>query len=120
MTGFSSRSITWKISLITVLLNERTMSLAAVTRYTVRAGELLAGAILFVVGLIHLIAGVPTALLPVIGGLGLLATAFAIAPITRRKYRQHASRRDDVMITVATLGIAIISLLLFVGLANLF
>lgn len=96
------------------------MSLAAVTRYTVSAGELLAGAILFVVGLIHLIAGVPTALLPAIGGLGLLATAFAIAPITRRKYRQHASRRDDVMIIVATLGIATISLLLFVGLAHLF
>lgn len=95
------------------------MAIRTVARYTVSAGELVAGILLLGVGLVHVIAGVPTALLPVIGGLGLLAAAIAIAPVTRQKFRQHASLRDDLVLAAATLAIGTICLLSFGWIATL-
>lgn len=94
-------------------LEIKTVAVHEVARYTVSAGELVAGSLLLGVGLVHVVVGVPTALLPVLGGLGLLAAGIAIAPVIRRRFRQHASLRDDLILAAATLLIGAVCLLAF-------
>jgi len=94
------------------------MAVATVARYTGSALDLTLALGLLGVAVVHAAAGVPTALLPAIGGLGLLGAAVALAPRTRRRFRQNATGREDVMLFLGTLTIAALTLGGFIALAR--
>jgi hypothetical protein len=94
------------------------MAVARVARYTGSALDLTLALGLLGVAAVHAAAGVSTAVLPAIGGLGLLGAAVALAPLTRHRFRQNATDRDDVMLFLGTLAVAALTLGGFVALAH--
>ncbi|MFC5971392.1 hypothetical protein ACFPYI_08635 [Halomarina salina] len=84
------------------------MAVASVARYTGSALDLTLALGLLGIAALHAAAGVFTAVLPAIGGLGLLGAAVALAPVSRRRIRRHATGRDDVILFVGTLVVATI------------
>lgn len=84
------------------------MAVASVARYTGSALDLTLALGLLGIAALHAAAGVFTAVLPAIGGLGLLGAAVALAPVSRRRVRHHATGRDDVILFVGTLVVATI------------
>ncbi|MHC3381493.1 hypothetical protein [Haloarcula sp. H-GB5] len=96
------------------------MAVASVARYTGSALDLTIGVGLLGIAALHAAAGIPIAILPAIGGIGLLGAAVALAPISRRRLRQHATARDDAMLFVGTLVVAAITLVGFFVLGTTF
>ena len=96
------------------------MTLQNAARYTVSTGEAVAGVALLGIAALHAAAGVPTALLPAIGGVGLLGAAVAVSPPTRNRFRGHASSSEDALLVVSTALVAAVCLLVFTGLGVLF
>ena len=96
------------------------MAVATVARYTGSALDLTLALGLLGIAALHAAAGVPTAFLPAIGGLGLLGAAVALAPLTRHRFRQDATGRDDLTVFLGTLTIAAVTLGVFVALGRFF
>lgn len=95
------------------------MAVASVVRYTGSALDLvLAIALLGIAGL-HAVAGVPTAVLPAVGGIVLLGAALAIAPMTRHRFRENVTGRADVVVFLGTLAVAAVFLGAFIALGRL-
>ncbi|SEW14754.1 hypothetical protein [Halobacterium jilantaiense] len=86
------------------------MAVAPVARYTGSALNLVLAAGLLGIAALHATAGVPTAILPAVGGLGLLAAAVALAPVGRRRLGRRATARDDALLFVGVLVVAAASL----------
>jgi hypothetical protein len=96
------------------------MAVATVARYTGSALDLTLALGLLGIAVLHAAAGVPTAFLPAIGGLSLLGAAVALAPVTRHRLRQNVTGRDDLMVFLATLTIAAVTVGVFVALGRFF
>lgn len=96
------------------------MAVAPVARYTGSALDLVLAIAFLGIAAIHAIAGVPTAVLPAVGGLVLLGAALATAPVTRRWLRRSGGGRADVLVFLGALIVAGITLVAFTGLGGLF
>ena len=96
------------------------MVVATVVRYTGSMLDLTLALGLLGIAALHGAAGVPTAFLPALGGLGLLGAAVALAPVTRHRLRQNATGRDDLLVFLGTLTIAATTLGVFVALGRFF
>jgi len=96
------------------------MAVASVARYTGSALDLMLAVVFIGIAALHAVTGVPTAVLPAIGGLALLGAAIALAPVTRRRFRQDGTGRDDVVIFLGALTVAALSLGAFIALGRFF
>ncbi|RQG94206.1 hypothetical protein [Natrarchaeobius chitinivorans] len=96
------------------------MAIATVARYTGSTIELTLAVGLLGIATVHTIAGVPTALLPAIGAFGLIGGAVALAPVTRRRIRQNATGREDILVFLGSLIVATATLGSFVVLGQFF
>lgn len=95
------------------------MTVASVARYTGSALDLILALVFLGIAALHAVTGVPSAALPAIGGLALLGAAVALAPVTRRRFRQNVTGRDDVVVFLGGLTTAAVSLGIFVALGRL-
>ncbi|MWG34205.1 hypothetical protein [Halomarina oriensis] len=96
------------------------MAVVSAARYTVSALELTLALGLLGIAAVHALMGVPTAFLPAVGGVGLLGGALALSPVGRRRFRQHATARDDVLLFVGTLAVGALTLGGFLALGVVF
>ncbi len=82
------------------------MAAAAAVRYTGSGLDVVLAVVLLGVAAIHAAAGVPTAVLPAVGGVVLLGAALALAPVTRHRIRQNGSTRGDLLVFGGALAVA--------------
>jgi hypothetical protein len=82
------------------------MAVASAIRYTGSALDVVLAVVLLGIAAIHAAAGVPTAVLPAVGGLVLLGAALALAPVTRHRVRQNGSSRGDLLVFGGALAVA--------------
>ncbi|AHZ24132.1 hypothetical protein E6P09_17745 (plasmid) [Haloferax mediterranei ATCC 33500] len=94
------------------------MATATIARYTGSAVGLVLAITCLGFAAVHAAAGVPTAVLPAVGGLVLLGAAVALAPVTRRRLRKNVGGRDDLVVFFGALAVAILSFLVFFALGS--
>lgn len=76
--------------------------------------------VFLVVAAVHAVAGVPTAILPAVGGFALLGAAIAVAPPTRQYVRVDENGRDHASIFVGALVVAAATLGVFIAVGRFF
>lgn len=93
------------------------MAVYTAARYTGTALTVLGACSLLVIAAIHGSAGVATAVLPLVAGVVLLWSATVLAPVV--PYRPDTGFRRDAVLFCETVGFAVVSMAVFVGLGIL-
>lgn len=94
------------------------MALATAARYTGSAVETILGAALLGLAVLHAAAGVPSAILPAVGGLVLLGAAVALAPPLQIRWKARSWSSvgifaGSLVIAAATIGLFVLGGRLF-------